>query len=267
MISTAHQQAANVSRHRSSFLYGAQRDEILTLNEIHDYGIENFGDPDFLSLYGMKPAAWYARGIRILGRTAIECTRDILAQRIGADVSRVVGQLSRTSASPIPVVDPFAGSCNTLYWVVKSVPRSTGIGFENNKKVYGLASSNLARLGASLRLEPWDESQGLAEVAKMQPEALIMIVSPPWGHALDPVWGLDLLATTPPVPDVISETRQLFPNTKLIFAIQTFENLVDPSLMKVRKLFDWSTLATYDFNARGKNSGLLIGTTGWRPLC
>jgi hypothetical protein len=37
----------------------------------------------------MTPAEWYARGIRLLGRTAVECTRDPLAERIGCDVASV----------------------------------------------------------------------------------------------------------------------------------------------------------------------------------
>jgi hypothetical protein len=62
-----------------SLLLGEKKDDLLTLAEVERYGSENCGDPDYLSLYGLRPAGWYARGVRIAGRTAVECTRDLLA--------------------------------------------------------------------------------------------------------------------------------------------------------------------------------------------
>src|ERR1700722_3409063 len=60
---------------RALLLHGPKRNEILTLDEVGQYGIDSFSDVDYLSIYGLKPAEWYARGIRLLGRTAVECTR------------------------------------------------------------------------------------------------------------------------------------------------------------------------------------------------
>ena len=94
------------------FWLGEKRYDVLALPEVQQYGRDNFGDPDFLSLYGCKPHEWYARGARILGRTAIECTRDRLAGLIGHDIAAV----ARTApAATSGVVDLFAGSGNTLY--------------------------------------------------------------------------------------------------------------------------------------------------------
>lgn len=50
----------------------------MSLAEIRSYGRDSFGDPDYLCLYERKPEAWYARGVRILARTAVECTRTAL---------------------------------------------------------------------------------------------------------------------------------------------------------------------------------------------
>jgi hypothetical protein len=55
------------------FLLGEKRKELLALWEVQQYGRDSFGDSDYVSLYGLKPADWYARGVRILGRTAVEC--------------------------------------------------------------------------------------------------------------------------------------------------------------------------------------------------
>jgi hypothetical protein len=113
---------------RALLLHGSKRNDLLTLEEVRRYGSDSFSDPDFARLYGMTPAQWYARGVRLLGRTAVECTRDAVADRIGQNVAAIAASL------PVPgrwvVVDPFAGSCNTLYWILRHVPQSRGIAFE-----------------------------------------------------------------------------------------------------------------------------------------
>jgi hypothetical protein len=75
------------------FLLHDKRNELLARWEVEQYGRDSFGDPDYVSIYGLAPREWYARGVRILGRTAVECTRDRLAGRIGRDVTTsVLGQ-------------------------------------------------------------------------------------------------------------------------------------------------------------------------------
>jgi hypothetical protein len=71
------------------FLLGEKRHELLALHEVQQYGRDSFGDPDHVSIYDLKPHDWYARGVRILGRTAVECTPDRLADLIGRDVAAV----------------------------------------------------------------------------------------------------------------------------------------------------------------------------------
>jgi len=55
---------------RALLLHGRLRNEVLTLSEVQRYGSDSFSDPDYVRLYGMTPPQWYARGIRLLGRTA-----------------------------------------------------------------------------------------------------------------------------------------------------------------------------------------------------
>ena len=60
--------------------------------------------------------AWYSLGIRISGRTAVEVTRDPQARflaRAAADTLREHGHEIGT------VVDPFVGSGNVLYHLVR----------------------------------------------------------------------------------------------------------------------------------------------------
>jgi hypothetical protein len=64
---------------RQLLLREPKRSQVLALQEVQQYGADSFGDSEYVSLYGLTPTAWYARGVRILGRTAVECTRDGLA--------------------------------------------------------------------------------------------------------------------------------------------------------------------------------------------
>lgn len=88
------------------FLLGEKRNEPLALPEVRQYGQDSFGDPDYVSIYGLKPDDWYARGVRVLGRTAVECTRDKLAGLIGRDIAAAA---SAVRSAPPLVVDLFAG--------------------------------------------------------------------------------------------------------------------------------------------------------------
>jgi hypothetical protein len=71
------------------FLLGEKRSVQLALWEIQQYGRDSFGDPDYVAIYGLRPGDWYAHGVRILGRTAVECTRDRLADLIARDVAAI----------------------------------------------------------------------------------------------------------------------------------------------------------------------------------
>jgi hypothetical protein len=53
---------------------------------------------------------------------------------------------------------------------------------------------------------------------------------------------------------------------EVIYAVQVYQTLEPTSLTQVQAMFDWSRRRTYDLNSAGGNHGLLLGTTGWRPL-
>lgn len=248
---------------RALLLHGAKRNQLLTLDEVRRYGSDSFSDPDFVRLYGMKPAEWYARGVRLLGRTAVECTRDAVADRIGQDVAAVAASL------PAPgrwvVVDPFAGSCNTLYWILRHVPRSRGIAFEFDPQVFQLTKQNLAALDRAIDLKCGDYGVMLGQLHTAPDEAMIVFVAPPWGTALDETEGLDLRRTEPPITKIIAEFGDAFAARRILFAVQVYEKLDKESLAEVHGKLDWSDLKIYDFNAAGRNHGVLLGTRGWTP--
>ena len=248
---------------RALLLHGPKRNELLTLEEVRRYGTDSFSDPDFIRLYGMTPAQWYARGVRLLGRTVVECTRDAVADRIGQDVAAVAARLP--AVSRWVVVDLFAGSCNTLYWILRHVPQSVGIAFECDLQIFELTKQNLAVLDRTIDLKLGDYGLMMGQVDIADDEAMIVFVAPPWGSALNEIEGLDLRRTQPPITEVIAKVSEAFPAGQILFAIQVYEKLDQGSLAELHRALDWSDLKIYDFSVVGRNHGILLGTRGWAP--
>jgi hypothetical protein len=249
---------------RALLLHGAKRDEVLSLAEVQQYGRDSFADPDYIRIYGMPPAEWYARGIRLLGRTAVECTRDSLADLIGSDIARVAAKLHPAQPG-FTVIDPFAGSCNTLFWILRDVRNSEGIACEFDPQVYDLTRRNIANLDCKIELLQGDYRTLLKNRPLPPGHGLIVFVAPPWGTALDEVAGLDLRRTTPPITDIVDGISRAYPDRKILFATQVYEKVDPASLDELDKHLDWSELKVYRINAAGHNHGLLLGTKGWKP--
>jgi hypothetical protein len=247
---------------RELLLGGVKRNAVLELWEVQRYGADSYADPDYVSIYGRRPTDWYAKGIRLLGRTAVECTRDELADAIGTDIAAVVGPSLRNDG--LLVIDPFAGSGNTLYWMLHRLPRARGIGFELDDAVFELTSRNLSTLGLPIDVLHEDYSRGLASVARAGDERVIAFLAPPWGDALDKSTGLDLRRTTPPIGELVDVLIKRFTDG-LLCAIQVYEHVDSVSLAEIETRFDWSELRIYDFNSPGENHGILLATKGWVP--
>ena len=142
---------------RDFLLSPAKRNQVVELWEVEKFGRDSSGDPDAVALYGMRPAEWYDRGVRILARTALEAVRDPLGDRIGQDVARIAA--SAPSGSILAVVDPFAGSGNGLYSILRHLPGVEGIGFEREPAIFDMTTRNLALLDAPIRLFNGDFSR------------------------------------------------------------------------------------------------------------
>jgi precorrin-6B methylase 2 len=247
---------------RALLLHGSKRNEMLTLAEIEQYGLDRFADADYISIYGMPPREWYRHGIRLLGRTAVECTRDALGDRIGLDVVSVA---ARMPSNQLVVIDPFAGSCNTLFWILHHLPNSEGIAFESDPQVFELTQRNLATLDQRIELVHGDYVRLLEERRVPEDRGIVAFVAPPWGTALDEVQGLDLGRTTPPISEVIEQIARQFPKQNILFATQVYEKVSAPSLTQLQTRLDWTELRIYDINEKGRNHGILLGTKGWAP--
>jgi hypothetical protein len=248
---------------RALLLAGAKRNAVLDLREVERYGADSYGDPDYVSIYGRRPAAWYAEGIRLLGRTAVECTRDGLGDAIGRDVGSLA--LMAPPAAGTVVVDLFAGSGNTLYWMLRHLPGARGLGFESDPAVFELTRRNLGLLGLPINVAHADYRAGLAGAAIPADHLLVAFIAPPWGDALDETSGLDLRRTAPPIAEIVDILAERFGRHRLLCAIQVYETIEPASLAELTPRLDWSALRVYRLNAPGENHGVLLGTRRWAP--
>jgi hypothetical protein len=248
---------------RELLLGGAKRNAVLEMWEVQRYGSDSYGNADQVSVYGLRPADWYTKGVRLLGRTAVECTPDALADAIGKDVAGIAAlapQKTRTL-----VVDPFTGSANTLYWLLRHLPGAQGIGLELDAGVFQLTRQNMAALALPIDIQNTDYLSGLTGISVAPDELLVAFLAPPWGEAFDRTSGLDLRRTTPPIAEIVDLLLHRFAQSRLLFAVQIYE-IVDPvSMAEVRARFEWSTVRVYELNTPGQRPGILLGTKGWAP--
>src|SRR5262249_12978021 len=224
---------------------------------------DSYRDADYVSIFGMRPSEWHMKGVRLLGRTAVECTRDELADAIARDVAGTVA-LARGNAGVL-VIDPFAGSANTLYWLLRHLPRSQGRGFELDASVCCLTQQNLEVLAQPIEILNTDYRSGLDEISVEADKLVITYIAPPWGDALRRISGLDLRRTLPPVTAIVDFLVQRFSEQGLLCAVQIYETVDPDSLTELKSRFDWSTMRVYSLNKPGENHGILIGTKGWAP--
>jgi hypothetical protein len=233
---------------------------VLTRRPVH--GKDCFGDPNHVHLYGMPPKEWYDRGVRILARTCLEAVKDALGNKIGEDIAEVVARAS--DKRPIGVIDPFAGSCNGLYAILRHLPGSKGIGFEVEQVVFDLTTRNIARLNAPIELVHGGYKDLVAARKYPADHGLVVFLGPPWGDALQPVTGLHLDRIKPPILEIVRDFEQVYGSQPVLYVTEIHEVNEPTALKAVEAAFDWSDLRIYDVNVPGLQHGILLGTRRWR---
>lgn len=246
---------------RDYLLSPAKRNQVIELWEVEKFGRDSFGDPDAVSLYGMAPAQWHARGIRILARTALEAVRDPLGDRIGEDVARIAA--TAPTGSAFGVADPFAGSCNALYAILRHLPGAEGIGFEFEPAIFEMSTRNLASLGTRIRLVHGDYRRLLHQHRFSASHLIVAFLAPPWADALSAKAGLDLGRTKPPIGDIMDDFERAYAANPVLYVIEVHERLVAGPLAALRARFDWSDLRLYDIAGPTGRHGILLGTRRW----
>jgi hypothetical protein len=248
---------------RDFLLSPSKRNELIELWEVEKYGRDCFGDPDHVHLYGMPPKEWWRRGVRILARTCLEAVKDPLGDAIGGAVASVI---SRAPGQPaIGVVDPFAGSCNGLYAILRHLPAAKGIGFDIEQGVFELTTRNIAQLNAPIDLVLGSYKDHLATHRHPDDHLIVAFLAPPWGDALHPVTGLHLDRTKPPILEIVRDFEHVYGSQPLLYVTEVHEVNEPTALKAVESAFDWTDLHIYDVNVPGLQHGVLLGTRRWSP--
>ena len=181
----------------------------------------------------MSTVAWYALGIRVVGRTVIEATRDPQAMFL----ARAVADTLRAEGHEIhDVIDPFVGSGNVLYHLVKETGARRGVGIELDPVISRLTSHNFdvmrrrMRLrGTEIEIQEGDWSQSREFPGE---HAALFCISPPWGDAFT-LAGLDLRATEPPIAQILGVLEQSSGEGPVFAAIATFPKVVEESVREI----------------------------------
>jgi hypothetical protein len=248
---------------RDFLLSPDKRNALIELWEVEKYGRDCFGDPDHVHLYGMAPREWWERGVRILARTCLEAVKDPLGDAIGRDVAKVIAQAA--GERKVGVVDPFAGSCNALYGILRHLPGAKGIGFESQQSVFDLTTRNIAHVDAPIALVFGNYKDQLAARRYPADHLIVAFLAPPWGDALHPVTGLHLDRTKPPILEIVGDFERVYGSQPALYVTEVHEVNEPIALNRVRSAFDWADLRIYDVNVPGLQHGVLLGTRRWRP--
>jgi hypothetical protein len=248
---------------RDLLLSPEKRNQLIELWEVEKYGTDSFGDPDHVHLYGMTPKEWHARGVRLLARTCLEAVKDPLGNKIGGDIAGVVARAP--DSRPIGVVDPFAGSCNGLYGILRHLPGAKGIGFELEPAIFDLTTRNIAHLKAPIELIYGSYMDHVGSAKHAADHLVVVFLGPPWGDALHPVTGLHLDRTKPPILEIVRDFEQVYGSQPVLYVTEVHEVNEPTALKAVEAAFDWSDLQIYDVNVPGLQHGVLLGARRWVP--
>jgi hypothetical protein len=185
---------------------------VLSLDEIIEVGRILRGSPQGMAFYGLAPAVWYTQGIRLLGRTLVEASPDIIAHPIARTVRTLLGE-----GEGVGVVDLFVGSANLMLHVAGALS-AHACGLDADEAVWAQTLANLRLIGAAptVRLGDWLSYFG----DPLEVETTIYVLSPPWGDAFSFASGLDIARTDPPIPLIVDTIAVRDRSTRCYAVIQ-----------------------------------------------
>jgi hypothetical protein len=158
---------------------------------------------------------------------------------------------------------PAAGSCNSLYAILRHLPGAKGIGFEVEPAVFDLTSQNIAHVNAPIELVRGSYKEIVRSRRHPADYLVVVFVAPPWGDALQPETGLHLDRTKPPILEIVHDFEQVYGAQPVLYVIEIHEVNEAKALKAVEVAFDWSDLRIYDVNVPGLQHGVLLGTRRW----
>ena len=196
-----------------------------------------------------------------LARTAPEAVRDPLGNRIGREVAGVAATAPPNSS--FGVIDPFAGSCNGLFSILRHLPGAEGLGFEFEQAIFEMSQRNIGSLAVPIRLMHGDYRTLLGQHLFPAGRRIVSFLAPPWADALNARTGLDLSRTRPPLGEVVSDFERVYPDNAILYVVEVHERLVPEPLAELCAHFDWSELSIFDIAGPTGRHGVLLGTKRW----
>ncbi|MEZ7129044.1 class I SAM-dependent methyltransferase [Nonomuraea sp. AD125B] len=206
-------------------LLGPSRTRLLTGPELIQVGLQVYGAPAAFSLYGVPAPEMAGCGLRLLGRTAIECTVDAYAAPVAAALAERVPAAGR----PPLVADLFCGSGN----LGRHLAAALGVrahASELDPAVHAATRHNLTALGIDIDLRLEDYRDLLGRLTPHGPHDTY-VVEPPWGPAFTEQ-GLDLTATAPPVPEILADITASRQGAPCLIVIKTNDRIAHDSLQR-----------------------------------
>ena len=140
---------------RALLLHGSKRNEILTLREVQQDRKRQFRRSGLRPtlrhetcgvVYTRYPPARATLRLSALAR---------FARRSHRTGRREPSRQSLSAHTRFTVIDPFAGSCNTLYWILRHIPHSVGIAFEADPQVHGTDQTECQGIEPGHRAHAW----------------------------------------------------------------------------------------------------------------
>lgn len=230
--------------HRRRLLAPPTSDRILDLEGVRRAARDLSGDPDDLRMFGLETDQWYHLGIRILGRSAVEMTRDPPARFMASVVAK---SLRASDVHVDSVVDLFVGTGNILFHCLRETGAPHGLGVDSSRTILELTAANFSRLpgrgGLSESRVDWiagDWREGLTRAGAVPAgTSILVVVCPPWGHAYT-TKGLDLRHTSPPIPEILREISRHWRESMVHAVIPSIPRVVADSLAALKDNSDSS---------------------------
>ncbi|WP_405163200.1 hypothetical protein OG203_44235 [Nocardia sp. NBC_01499] len=204
-------------------LLGPSRTKTLTGQELIDVGRLVYGDPSGMSLYGVPAPQMATHGLRILGRTAIECSVDAYA-------IAVANWLAASEFAPPAdafVADLFCGSGNIGYHLGDRLDIPVHAA-ELDPLVFDHTRHNFSVMDIGVNLQLLDYRDLLSKLGASSPTD-IYVVEPPWGPAFT-ADGLNLATTAPPVPEILADIAASRRGVPCLIVIKTNDQIAYDSL-------------------------------------
>ncbi|EYF07706.1 hypothetical protein [Chondromyces apiculatus] len=171
--------------------------------ELGEVGRLVHGRAEDMALYGVPAPRMAAAGLRVLGRTALECTVDMHCVAIAEALYTLLGRPRRTP--DLLVADLFCGSGNVGF----HLGRRLGVlvqASELDARVHAATQHNLSATGGPVALHRADYRDLLGQLAPRGPHDTY-VVAPPSGAASLPDDGTPG-DTSPPLGAIVDGIRR-----------------------------------------------------------